>query len=379
MVTRGNVLVDKNIHALMHNNRIIAQPEDVRASSLDLRIGDALWQINGVPSLATGFSTKSFIKEYVVNDFGANRFLGTPLTMTPGNVYLTELKGTFDLTSTVNGVVSPKSSAGRVDLHCMVITEGGREFNIVPPHYQGKLYMIMIPQSFSIRNFWDQDFVQLRLFDGPRRFLSGHELEMLHDKYGLVEGGPAVIEQDGIIMHLDLQSFDPRYLVAVRSGKPISVDQKGGLDPEYYFRFKKPDSQGNLFLEPADFLLAATGERARFPPCICGEMVPYREAQGEFKSHYAGFFDPGFGYGREGEAESASAVCEIRNISSAPMMFSHGQRVAMMRYEYLFDTPDHEYGKVTEVLKASNYQSQSGVKLAKYFQKWPTSSVPVQA
>jgi dCTP deaminase len=366
MGPRGSVMVDRDIFNLMDEPRphVVARREDVRPTSLDLRIGSQLRQVAGIPSLGGGFCSRDFLADYTLNDF---EFATGKLTLTPGNVYLVELGAQFHLPSAVWGYANPKSSAGRIDVHCSILAEGGTEFNMVPRGYKGPLHLLMVPQSFSIRDVVEQDFVQLRLYDGDRQFLHGHELEVLNSRYALTDQAKPCIVPEGLVLHLDLQSHNPANLVAVRSGRPISVTSRE-LNPRHYFREKEFDSQGRLFLDPGDFLLAATVEKVRIPSHICGEMAPFRQEQGEFRSHFAGFFDPGFGYGNQGEAPAATAVLEIRNIGQARIILSHGQPIALMRYEHVRGAVSTVYGGSAE--KPSNYQSQEGVKLAKYFCSW---------
>jgi dCTP deaminase len=374
MRPQGTVLVDKQLRNLMAEPRpsIIADPSDVGSCSLDLRVGERIWQVAGLPSLAKGFNSQEFIKHYSLNDFSNS----DKLILTKGSTYLAELTVNFELLRSLHGYVNPKSSSGRIDFHCITLAEGCNEFYVVPEGYQGKLYMIMVPQSFNISEVRNQDFVQVRIFDGPRRVLWGHELNSLHHKFQIVDNVEPVIMDDGLILHLDLRNFEPKNLVALRSGKPFSVKSRG-IEPKFYFHEKGLDSTGNLFLEPGEFMLASTIERIRVPPHVCVEMLPYREQQGEIRSHYAGFFDPGFGYGQAGEAESATVVFEIRNITTVPIILSHGQAVALCKYEYLFDKPESAYGVGKPGAKVSNYQSQSGVKLAKYFRPWTRIDTPV--
>lgn len=356
----GNVLVDKDFHTLRCGPEpaIEAVADHVRPSSLDMPVGKRIWQVSGIPTTADGFNAQSFIDEYAVNDFTV---MSDRLTLTPGNYFLMELEPRFKLPKVVSGLVNAKSSAGRTDLFCPVLADGCKEFNVVPSGYEGSLYQLLVPQSFAVRNLVGHDFVQLRLFEGQRKFLTGYELEYLHRQNPLVVNDtPTHITDEGLMLHLDLQSYSPEYLVAIPNGKPIDVQTRNN-NPAFYFRHKQKDSQGRLFLERNEFLLACTVEEIQIPPHVCSEMLPYREYQGEIRSHYAGFFDPGF---------RGTIVCEIRNIGTAPIILSHGQPIAMCRYEALRALPSSQYGAAVEGSKQSHYQGQTGVRLAKYFQPW---------
>lgn len=358
-------LVDHQIQALFSAGKIrdIAS-SSIQPASLDLSIGDTIWQVAGIPSTGgeNGFNVQQFIENFCLNSFTVTN---NPATLNPGSTYLTELEGSFFLPKGLYGYANPKSSSGRIDLHCILITENGRSFNVVPNGYKGKLYALLIPQSFPVRIKKSIPLLQLRIFQGRRLFLSKSQLLVEHNKHQLIKKAtPDAITENGAVLHLDL-SCTPSNLVSQRSGKPIDLlDFK--QDPRNYFREKRLN-HGVLFLEPGEFVLATTIERVRVPNTLCAEMIAFVEEYGEIRTHYAGFFDPGFGFGKKGEITDSGVVCEIRNIGSAPLILMHGQPVCLLRYEQLADTPQTAYG----ALKApSNYQSQGGVQLAKFFTAW---------
>lgn len=362
------VLSDNEIKKYIKEGKLEIEPVGgglLQPASVDLPIGDKVWQVSGIPNLAAGFDFKKFVKDYTLNHFNVEVIEPTLLT---NSVYLVELKTTLSLPEDVWGYVNPKSSAGRIDLFCVVLADGSTDFNVVPKGYKGKLYMLVIPQSFPVRAFAGQALAQMRLYEGPREYLSKEQLEELDKEYGLVKNSKVdtIITNEGLHLHLDLKN-KPRDLVAVRGGKPISLNVKREIDPSAYFRQKPTDSNGSLFLEPGEFILASTSEEVSIPPTVCAEMIPYRQEHGELRSHYAGFFDPGFGYGKDGEVSGASAVCEIRNIGTAPLFLSHGQLVTTLRFEYLPNPSEREYG--SDEVK-SNYQGQKGIALAKFFKPW---------
>lgn len=362
---------DKAIYKAILTKQLHIEPLSksiIQPSSIDLQVGDRIWQVAGVPNLATGFDPENFVTEYTLNHFTPELVRSGEPTLLPGTVYLVELKQQVRFPKEVWGYINPKSSAGRIDLFCMVLARGSVDFNVVPQGYSGPLYMLVIPQSFPVRALYGQSFVQMRLYEGPREYLNKNELEDLHESFGLTTNSNAEpdITEEGLLLHLDV-TIKPHALVAVQGGKPLLLTERGSIDPRVYFREKPLDSQKNLFLEPQDFLLAATTETVRIPPGVCAEMLPYRQEHGELRSHYAGFFDPGFGYGKNGEVPGSSAVCEIRNIGMVPQLLSHNQMVSMFRYEWISSIPQNVYGDETI---QSNYQGQQGIRLAKYFSSW---------
>lgn len=359
----GTVLVDSELKKLSLTSRV----EDVQPCSIDLRVGKKMWQISAIPSVAHGFDLEIFLKNHeAYNQFDISE---KGMTLTPGSVYLVELDiNTANIPEDIFAVANPKSSAGRIDLHCILIAEGASEFNSIPRGSRGGVFLIVIPQSFPVEMVEGVALVQIRLIRGARAFLTRRELLTLHHSYGIVKSPETepVFTDAGLMLHLDLSGV-PSNLVSLGTGEPIAlrVDRSKLSDPAKYFREKKLYN-GGLHLEPGEFLLARTIEKVAIPPLTCAEMLAYNEAQGEIRSHYAGFIDRGFGYGRNGEVGGADVVYEIRNISSVPVLLSHGQPIATLRYEYLEKEPDLMYGQ--EV--GSNYQGQTGIRLAKYFKSW---------
>ncbi|MBX4187605.1 MAG: 2'-deoxycytidine 5'-triphosphate deaminase [Candidatus Doudnabacteria bacterium] len=368
MGPQGNILIDRHMrdYAQATNPALVpANMEDIVSCSLDLRTGDKAWHLMGIPSLAKGFSFAECIKHMRANVYENLQ------TLWPNAVMLMELTTDFALPKTTWGKGNPKSSSGRLDLKSIIASEGGTAFNVIPPGYDQRLFLILVSESLYVEDIHGQDMVQVRLYDGPSRPLWGGELEMLHRSCPLVDNIEPTIVPEGLILHLDLESYYPEYLVSTSTRKPISIKARG-VDPTGYFYIKPMGSGNILYLDPGEFLLASSIESIRVPPYACVEMVPYHEEFGEYLSHKAGYFDAGFGYGRNGESESATVVFEIRNISNVSIGFKHGQRIGLCRYEYLRDVPDLVYGE-KKGGKISNYQSQRGVRLAKQFAPWPNA------
>jgi len=364
----GAVLVDFQLRELLDQGRIAGTVElnDIQPCSLDLRTGNRMWEVAGIPDLKDGFSFQAFIDEYGYNTYSVEDCeQGRTLT---GGTYLVELGVDLKFQPDEWGYVNPKSSAGRIDLHCIVIAEGGTQFNIVPRGYQGKLFAILVPQSFYVKLQSGVSLTQLRIFRGERKFLDNQALRELHSKYGLIDnpGLEPVIDDDHLILRIDLQS-NPSNLVITGTRKPILLTAKGTIEPKVYFRVKQLDGNGGLWLEPDEFALLATVERVRIPVGVCAEMVSFSDVHGELRSHYAGFFDRGFGYGEHGEMAGNTAVCEVRNKAAVPVRLSHGQLIARFKFEYLKTEPNMVYGAVGQV---SNYSSQVAIKLAKFFAPW---------
>jgi len=360
------VLVDTQIKALMKSGALRSfDANRIQPASMDLTIGGTVWEIAAMPAMGAerGFHFQHFIDNFARNQFG---LLHHAATLSPGSVYIAELQGEYFLPGSIYGYANPKSSTGRIDVHCTLVAEGAETFNTVPAGFKGKLYTLIVPQSFPIILNQGDTLMQLRMFQGERQFLSIPEMESLQKEHGIVKAKKAKFTADGALLRLNLHTT-PSNLVAQVIGKPVNLRQFD-QDPKAYFA-EKPLYEDTLFLEPDQFLLATTVERVRVPTGYCAEMVAFKEEYGELRAHYAGFFDPGFGFGKSGEVADSGAVCEIRNIGKAPIMLSHGQPICLLRYERISGVPEIVYGQSEMAIK-SNYQGQSGIKLAKFFKPW---------
>jgi dCTP deaminase len=366
MSTINGVLVDRQLKHLLKTGAIRSyDSERIQPASLDLTIGTTVWEIAALPAMGAerGFHFQHFIDHYARNQFG---LVHNTATLSPGSVYIAELQGEYFLPTSTYGYANPKSSTGRIDVHCTLVAEGAETFNTVPAGYRGKVYCLIVPQSFPIILSQGDALMQLRLFQGQRQFLTPAEMEVEQKAHGLIKGKKLKFTEDGALLRLNLHG-DPSNLVAQVIGKPVNL-RHFEQDPKAYFA-EKPLYDDALFLEPNQFLLATTVERVRVPTHLCAEMIAFKEEYGELRAHYAGFFDPGFGYGSSGEVEDSGAVCEIRNIGKAPIMLSHGQPICLLRYERITEAPERVYGNQDMAIK-SNYQGQTGIKLAKFFKPW---------
>jgi dCTP deaminase len=279
-----------------------------------------------------------------------------------GCVYLVELAETLRLPGGVAGAANPKSSTGRIDVFVRLVADsvGGRRvaFDEIPAGYQGPLYAEISPRTFSILVREGSSLNQLRLKSGAPR-LDDAALTALHNREPLIDG-PADIE-GGIGLSVDLQSTGaPIGWRARRHAALIDVDAPGALDAEEYFEAIASPKSGFVILDPDEFYILASREALSIPPDYAAEMTPISPGLGEFRVHYAGFFDPGFGWSKEGP-NGSRAVLEVRSHDAA-FVLEHGQLVARLVYERMAARPAKLYGEGV----ASNYQGQ-GLKLSKHF------------
>ena len=276
-----------------------------------------------------------------------------------GCVHLVPLMESLALPAGVSAVANAKSSTGRLDLLTRTITDEGSEFDRIAAGYQGPLYAEICPRSFSVLVRPGMRLNQIRFRNG-QSVLSDDTLRALHEEQTLVTGGPAVIS-DGLGFSVDLKP-ESGDLVGYRA-KPhtgvIDLDKLGHYAPSDFWEELRT-SIGQIILDPDAFYILVSREAVHIPPDYAAEMAPFLAMVGEFRVHYAGFFDPGFGHDAAGGLGSRG-VLEVR-CHEAPFVLEHGQIVGRLVYEKMDQSPSQLYGAGI----ASNYQGQ-GLKLSKHF------------
>ena len=353
----NGVLPDTRLKQLIEAGAISAQtpilPEQVQPASLDLRLGSSAWRLRASFLCGRGRTVSERLA-----DFEMHRMeLSGGAVLEKGCVYLVPLQERLALPAGLDAVANAKSSTGRLDLLTRVIIDGGTEFDHVPEGYTGPLYAEICPRSFSVLVRPGMRLNQLRLRQG-QAVLSDADLRDLHAREPLVTG-QALIDE-GLGFSVDLRP-DQGDLVGYRA-RPhsgvIDLDRIGAYDArDFWDELRTTD--GQLILDPGAFYILVSRESVAIPPDYAAEMAPYLAMVGEFRVHYAGFFDPGFGHGSVGHG--ARGVLEVR-CHEAPFALEHGQTVGRLVYERMAARPARLYGRDI----ASNYQGQ-GLKLAKQF------------
>ncbi|PFG63798.1 dCTP deaminase [Thioclava sp. ES.031] len=353
------VLPDTMLQEMISRGEIAAEPaiipEQIQPASLDLRLGTVAYRLR-----ASFLAGKGAKVSHRLHDFEMHRMALTDdgVVLEKGCVYLVPLMETLALPEDVTAVANAKSSTGRLDLLTRLITDDGTEFDRIPEGYSGPLYAEICPRSFSVLVRPGMRLNQIR-FRAGQAVLSDAELKILHQQEPLVDG-PAVIDE-GLGFSVDLKPAEGD-LVGYRA-KPhtgvIDIDKIGHY-PARDFWEEVRASDGRIILDPGAFYILVSREAVTIPPDHAAEMAPYLAMVGEFRVHYAGFFDPGFGHGAAGGTGSRG-VLEVR-CHEAPFALEHGQVVGRLVYERMAEEPRQLYGKDI----ASNYQGQ-GLKLAKHF------------
>ncbi|OCX60963.1 2'-deoxycytidine 5'-triphosphate deaminase [Thioclava sp. SK-1] len=352
------VLSDTSIKQMISAAEISADlpviPEQIQPASLDLRLGTCAYRIRA--SFLAGPRTPVTDK---LADFEMHRMdLTDGGVLEKGCVYLVPLMERLALPQTVTAVANAKSSTGRLDLLTRVITDEGVEFDRIPAGYTGPLYAEICPRSFSVLVRPGMRLNQIR-FSAGQATLSDDVLKALHAAEPLVSGDAVIDHGLGFSVDLRPASGD---LVGYRA-KPhtgvIDLDKIGHYRASEFWEELRT-TEGRIILDPGAFYILVSREAVTIPPDYAAEMAPYLAMVGEFRVHYAGFFDPGFGHGAAGGVGSRG-VLEVR-CHEAPFVLEHGQVVGRLVYEQMSQRPERLYGADLK----SNYQGQ-GLKLAKHF------------
>ena len=353
------VLANQQIETLMRDGIIVAdQPfvdGQVQPASLDLRLGTVAYRVRASFLAGAGQSVKDRLAEFEMHQIP----LEDGAVLEKGCVYLVPLMERVTLPADISAVANAKSSTGRLDLLTRTITDGGTEFDRIAAGYSGPLYAEICPRSFSVLVRPGMRLNQIRFRNG-QSILTDHALEALHEEQTLVTGGPAVIS-DGLGFSVDLKP-ETGDLVGFRA-KPhtgvIDLDKLGHYAPSEFWEELRT-TKGQLILDPDAFYILVSREAVHIPPDYAAEMAPFLAMVGEFRVHYAGFFDPGFGHDAAGGTGSRG-VLEVR-CHEAPFVLEHGQIVGRLVYEQMDQSPNQLYGAGIK----SNYQGQ-GLKLSKHF------------
>lgn len=357
---KGGVFAAGMIAELMRRGEIAgASTSRLQPASLDLTLGTRAWRVRAsfLPSRARTVAAR-LDDGLVMNAFS----LEDGVVFERGCVYLVELSERLSLPADVSGAANPKSSTGRIDVFVRLVTDHGAAFDEVPAGYEGPLYAEISPRTFSIFARTGSSLNQLRLKRGDCR-LDDDALRALDKESPLVDGDSDIDAGLGLSVSLKTDDAIIGWRARRHSGL-IDVDQPGALDANDFFEPLGSQKSGFIILDPDEFYILASKEALVIPPDYAAEMTPINPGLGEFRVHYAGFFDPGFGWSAEGAgggANGSRAVLEVRS-HDAPFVLEDGQLVARLVYERMAKRPEQLYGADVK----SNYQGQ-GLKLSKHF------------
>jgi|ERR1035441_589196 dCTP deaminase len=343
--------------------------EQIQPASLDLRLGAVAYEITASFLPRATSTVLQRVSELVRETID----LTVPTVLAAGRVYIVPLMERLSLPAQVGGRGNPKSTMGRLDVFTRLLTDYGEEFDRIAPGYRGGLYIEIAPQSFSVIVSRGLRMYQARFVKGRPR-PSDNTLRELNDEGTLVfdedQARDAVI-QNGLRISVDLigdGSTDPIGYVSRKDAPPIDLQLFNHYDPAAYWKPITPVG-GRIALSPTEFYLLVSKERICVKPEFAAELVPFDPSMGEFRVHYAGFFDPGFGYAAN-QIGGARAVLEVR-VYGLPFLLEDGQIIGRLVFERLQAIPTKVYG----LQIGSSYQNQ-GLALSKQFKRpsWAPAS-----
>ncbi len=393
---KTGILPSQEIRELIRNGKIRSGAEigdgQIQPASMDLRLGTIAYRIQAsfLPGRSSTIQTK--IKDLCLAEIDLNK----PALLEKGAVFIVPLVESLALPSDIGGKANPKSTTGRLDIFTRLITDGGLEFERVPNGYKGQLFVEIVSRTFPIVVGAGTKLNQLRFVrgtppsgdgvleqlaqrehlvyydngDGPARAVVERGLDKLVPQRGADSPSQAFIDR-GLRTTIDLEGAGDSSIVAYKAKRncpPVDLSKVGAHDAAEFWEPTTSPKSGRLVLAPGDFYLLASKERFCVPAGWAAEMEPFDQSSGDFSVHYAGFFDPGFGYGTRGEIQGTKGVLEVR-AHEVPILLEDRQIVGRLVYHRMADVPDKLYGQAI----GSSYQQQ-GLALSKQFRTTPTTA-----
>jgi len=357
------ILPSHVLRRLIRGRRELLAAEEIEESqiqpaSLDLRLGAVAWRVRA--SFLPGPNATLRDKLAAVASHEIDLVPGAVLET--GCVYVVPLLESAEFSFRVSGIANPKSSTGRLDVFTRLITDRAQAFDRIEPSYRGPLFAEVSPRTFPILARKGSRLNQLRVRRGSPQF-TDTQLKRLHAEQPLVNGAADI--ENGLALTVDLQGDAQTKQVGWRARRHtgvIDVDKRGSLEPLDYWEPIYASRAGSIVLDPDEFYILASREAISIPPDFAAEMVPFNPLVGEFRVHYAGFFDPGFGH-EAGGGHGSRAVLEVRS-REVPFILEHGQIIGRLVFERLTDLPPAVYGQTI----GSHYQRQ-GLRLSKHFRQ----------
>ncbi|MAG28599.1 2'-deoxycytidine 5'-triphosphate deaminase [bacterium] len=344
--------------------------KQIQPASLDLTLGDRVYRTSSSFLPKPNESIWGILQKRTLYDFE----LKPETILEPNSSYIIPLNEYVDLAPGIYAYVNPKSSIGRVGLFVRLLVDGTPRFDYIPSGYKGQLYLEVIPLDFVVKIHPSLACNQVRFRTTGEYRAREADIRLAHTKYGVLftqEGisvpqDDLVISDGGLMLTVDLESRDVvGYRAKHDTTKAIDLGLIDEYEPsDFWEPIARPQS-GELILVPNDFYLLSSIERITFPPMFAGEMASYDPSSGEMRSHYAGFFDPGWGFGEAGEGAGTPAVLEVR-AHNVPFRLTRRQIICTMVYENMLEQPQELYSSGL----GSSYTG-TGPKLSKHFkQTW---------
>ena len=364
------ILPSQEIRHFIQTGKISATPaieeSQIQPGSIDLRLSHEAYQVRAsfLPTETTTLLNKAKANGMLEKEFDISR----PTRLEPRVIYIVPLIEELALPSDVYGIANPKSTTGRLDIFTRLITEHGDEFERVRRGYRGRLYIEILSQSFPVVIQGGMTLNQLRLARGKVDPVGFDRLRNLDQEELLVHPDEDTQQTNidrgvRITVNLKGNGSDIVGYQAKKFSPPVELSRINYYDIAEFWTPIRKSSQCSFILEPGAFYILASKQRVRVSPEYAAELLPYDLATQEFRVHYAGFFDPGFGYGSQGEIPGTRAVLEVR-ASQMPILLEDNQFVGRLNYFKMAATPDKVYGGSI----GSSYQRQ-GLTLSKQFKR----------
>ena len=364
------ILASQHIEDLIGRRWISAsvpvEPGQIQPASLDLRLGPTAYRVEASFLPGRNRRVRNRVEDLLIETID----LSSPAVLHRGFVYIIPLMEELSLPADYSAKANPKSTTGRLDIFTRLITDYADAFDVVPSGYKGPLFVEVVPKTFEVRLRQGVRLNQLRVRRGAPRPADTNVLR-LHEEEGLVfvdgEKVQPDVEGGGVWVHLDLRPRSDGVVGYKAKDQPsiIDLERIGHYDPMDFWEVARPTRHGSLVLRPDEFYILVSRESVKVPLTFAADMVPYDPAVGEYRVHYAGFFDPGFG--ATGAGVGTPAVLEVRS-HEVPFVLENDQPVARLVYEQLLSRPSKVYG----VDIGSSYQRQ-GLTLSKHFKRPVTS------
>jgi dCTP deaminase len=358
----NGILSDRQIAGLIESGAVaIGAPlaaAQIQPASLDLRLGGKALRVRAsfMPGREVPVAEK--LARLTLHEIDLSR----GAVLETGCVYIVPLMERLALPNGVSAAANPKSSTGRLDIFTRLMTDGGVEFDKIPEGYTGPLFLEVSPRTFPVVVRAGSRLTQVRFRSGRAAPLGEAALAQLHERETLVATAAPDFSGGGVALSIDLKGTK-QGLVGYRGKRHapvVDVDRVGAYELADFWEPLPARGDGELILDPDEFYILVSNEAVHVPPGVAAEMTPFDPLVGEFRVHYAGFFDPGFGHGAAG-GTGARAVLEVRS-HEVPFILEHGQTIGRLVYEPMAERPRALYGADLK----SNYQAQ-GLKLSKHF------------
>ena len=363
-------LIDKGV---VHAGDFTIPTENIQPASLDLRLDEVAYRIQ-CSFLPDRQTVERKVKDFIIDEIPLHN---EGVVLETNRPYLVPLKERLSLPIGMRGKTNPKSSTGRLDVFTRVITDESYRFDEIASGYDGRLYLEIVPLSFPIRIRENLTLNQLRLSVGKLE-LTDQEIRDFHREQPLLyrSGSRLAVDElalsDGMFLSLDLQGGPSRHVgYRARDSAPLmDMTRTDPVSPVAYWERVFGEPGDRIVLTPERFYLLMSKEAVCIPPSLASEMTAYDPTSGELRTHYAGFFDPGFGYDLEGRFHGARAALEVR-AHDVPFMIEDGQRVCKLTFERMLEPPLALYGQTIR----SSYQQQED-SLGKQFLRGPVREGP---